>query len=1018
MSTIQILVNNGLGLKPVDLPDDNTIKFSLYKSVQDFRDPLKATGAVSLPFILPNTGKNRAIFFNDDDKQKLGKFKGVYQAQIILDNEILLDGELTLNQVKGNKKGFEVYIGQTKLANPRLGDIVSDKKLTELTSFQPLDFQGNVTIANSWNNYQVFPVAEVVYPFVVRSFASFAAQGAIGGNVPLYSSGYESIGISHYCAAIVKAIFADAGYAVDGDIYSNETFLKLVLLYSNSGEQQWNYGALAPMKADCLPDPYSFGQVFAGGVANTYERQSDMVQVLTYGWQAYDGDLCESLGLDGVYTCKYSGIYTIRVSATHGYANGATGNGGFTTFRCISDNEFLPDSFLPTATNFSTVPTLADLDVDTLAVGGAGPFTFTVRLVAGKQYQVQRYIHFSSPTSAGSNSFLCFNPNEGNFFITACNGPLKVNPALFLPDMTQQAFLKGIFKLFNLYYQLNEQTKTVTIFGRDDFFQESLQDIVNLSPYLSLDAMDETPFSEAEKASNYVTWKKDESDFILNKTDYMDLVNGSVPKGSTELPFSPLGFMEVEYTAVDGNGNNVTGVDLIPAILPSTDNVDTSILSDVEAESEPGNWQPRLLLYEDNTHLKRNLTYSFQTKGNVKVGLGRFKSGIPTLGGITGGGYPITEFPPKVTFFNVINQPFYKVVIDQPLRQFSLLLYSGDTIYNPASSFFLANANSVADLDTISLATNIDTVVNPKGFFFQLYGNDLLISDLSNYFQGIGRMDSVLWNKLTGRQVLRVNQDLFLLDSISNFDVNAKLATYKLYKLVSNVGVTTAPVPGTGGAILYTSTMSATASCPTNTTGADKTATATRSSYVSQVQADQLAYNAALQLATSQLVCTVTGYVGYGVAGAFCNNGYGYEAVGTATYVSQISQTDADTQAYLLAYQDAQSKLVCYISPQIGGNMINNLVAIVQGDYTPYANYADALAAPFTNFTYYYAQNAIIYVGRPVYVQTAGYYYALIDGYYAFKYTIGNSSATQAFQIANGVVSNYVDTVKAGATGP
>jgi hypothetical protein len=1023
MSNIQILVNNGLGagFQSLDLPDDNTIKFSLYKSVQDFRDPLKATGAVSLPFTLPTTNRNKAIFLNDDEKQKLGKFKGVYQAQLILDNETLIEGELNVTKVKGSSKGFEVYIGQTKLENPRLGDIVSDKKLVELKSFKPLDFKGNLSIVNSWNSYGVYPAEEVVYPFVVRSFAAFAAQGAIGATAPIYTSGYESIGISHYCAAIVKAIFADAGYAVNGDIYNNETFLKMVMLYSSTEEQKWNYGALAPMQASCPPDPYSFGQVYAGGVKNTYERQSDMVQVLTYGWQAYDGDLCESLGDDGVYTCKYSGIYDFRVSATHAYnssgnGNPSTGNGGFTVFRCISDDEFMPDTYLPTGANFGAIPALNTLDPGTLAVGGSGPFTFQVRLVAGKQYQVQRYVHFTSPTTAGSNSFLCYNPNEGNFFITKCDGPLTVNPANFLPDMTQQAFLKGIFKLFNLYYQLNEDTKTVTIFGRDDFFQESLQDIVNLSPYLSVDTMDETPFTEAEIASIYVNWKKDETDYILNKTAYMDLVNGSTPDGATELPFAPIGFLEVEYSVLDSNNTTVTGIDMIPAIIPSVDDVDTSILTDVEAESQPGSWVPRLMLYERNTVLKPNLTYDFLTKSNVKVALGRFYPASST--GI-GGGYPFVEFAPKLTFFNITNQPFYKIDINQSLRSFSLTLYSGDNIYNPASSLFLADVNDVATLDNISLATNIDTVVNPKGFFFQLYGNDLLISDLSNYLQGIGRMDSVLWNKLTGRQVLRVGQDLFLLDGISNFDVSSKLATYKLYKLVSNIGVVA--TPGAGGAVLYSSTMTATASCPTNTSGADKTSTATRSSYVSQAQADQLAYNAALQLATSQLVCTVTGYVGHGVAGAACDNGsYGYEAIGTATYVSQISQIDAEFQAYQAAYADAQSKLVCYISPQIGGNMINNLITLVQGDLTPYATYADALASNFSNTTFYYAQNAIIAKGKPVYIQTQGYYYALIDGYYAFKYAYGtpNTNTVCGFQIINGKVDNYIDSVGAGATAP
>lgn len=1016
MSLIQLVVNNGTGWQAVDLPTDNSVKLSLYKAVQDFRDPLKATGAVSLPFTLPLTGRNRLIFNGDDDKQKLGKFKGIYQAQLLLDNELLLDGELTLSKIKANRGGFEVYIGQTHLLAPRIGDVVADKKLAELKSFQSLAFSGDSTIATAWDQNLFYPATEVCWPHVVRSFAQLQPQSTINGVAPMYHSGYESLGISHYCAAIVQAIFADAGYSVAGDIFSNEAFLKLVLLYSNSNSQPWNYGTLAPMRAHCLPNAFG-GGVYEAGVQNTYERQSDMVQVLTYAWRADDGDLCEALGYDGVYTCKYGGLYTIRVSASHAYANGAQGNGGFTAFRCISDNEFMPEANLPGS--FNAVPTLNSLDVDTLAVGGSSAFTFTVRLTEGKQYQVQRYVQFTQPTSAGSNSFLCYSPNEGNFFVSACDGPLTVNPALFLPDMTQQVFLKGIFKLFNLYYQLNEDTKTVTLFGRDDFFQETLQDIVDLSRHLSLDSMDETPFTEAEVAATYVTWATDESDYLLGKTDYLSQVNGIVPSGSTVLPFAPLGYVRVDYSTTAG-----TGTDMIPAIIPATDSEDTSVLTDETAVAAPGSWKPRLLLYQGNQWLITGSTYSFPATGNVTVTLGRQIPATQTvLGGFQGGGYPYTAYPPKVTFFNVSSQPVYEVVVNQALRSFQVSGYTGSTIYNPANPTFLADPAQVAQtLDYISLATNVDTQVNPLGFFSQLYGNDLLIDNLSNYFQGAGRMDSVLWNKLTGRQVLRVAQDLFLLDSIQNFDLNAKLATYRMYKLVSNAGTPPAlPTSGgtSGATLLYSATMTATASCPTNTSGATKTATATRSSYVSQADADQKAYNAALQVATSQLVCTVTAWVGHGSVQAFCANGsYGHPNLVTATATSTISQTDANNKALDLAEQQANAGLVCYTSPQIGGNMLGNLITQIQGNLTPQASYNAAQALLDADMVdYYYAENATIRVSHEVYIQTQGYYYALVDGYYGFIYRVGNDPSIQGFHIVNGVVNDFIDTVDAGATG-
>ena len=96
-----------------------------------------------------------------------------------------------------------------------------------------------------------------------------------------------------------------------------------------------------------------------------------------------------------------------------------------------------------------------------------------------------------------------------------------------------------------------------------------------------------------------------------------------------------------------------------------------------------------------------------------------------------------------------------------------------------------------------------------------------------------------------------------------------------------------------------------TVSCPSGV--GEATATASRSSTQSQAAADMLAYNAALEEATANLVCT---WSSTRSATVFCQSGVG-NSTQVATRTSNVSQQDADDLAYAAALAAAQAALVC-----------------------------------------------------------------------------------------------------------
>ncbi len=122
---------------------------------------------------------------------------------------------------------------------------------------------------------------------------------------------------------------------------------------------------------------------------------------------------------------------------------------------------------------------------------------------------------------------------------------------------------------------------------------------------------------------------------------------------------------------------------------------------------------------------------------------------------------------------------------------------------------------------------------------------------------------------------------------------------------------------GTGTPTAYVATKGYTASCGAGTTGESVYREVTRRSTVSQLDADTLALTAATAQANAALVCSVVGasYTSTQSFTASCPVGsVGNAVTQSSTYVSTISQADADRRALAAARASASQALVCTVS--------------------------------------------------------------------------------------------------------
>lgn len=795
----KIYINNQLA----DISDE--LKVVVEKVVSEFRNPLKKTGARSYTIKFPQTQRNKILFNFQGERAAIGKFRTTYNCSVEVGGVTVLEGDFHLNRITSNS--FEGFITGAK--GGRLADILDPKKkLKEIASFTPVNFQGDRTV---WD-YLDMPLdatnSEIAFPYVLDSFARMAKLegGIVDGNV--MDLGFENFGVSHFTAAVFKNIFADAGYTLEGNILNNANFNRLLILYSSDGsEPAYNYGALTP--TTYYPGYRYFGQapVFQGSDYNMYVIEPEGYRSFSTLAPAISGDLAFCVGNDGVYTCKATGNYTFDIKvSSYAYDNGA-GQPDMPTsqwllFREIGESQYSDVNFPDTLASvyfdaLADNSTLNELTNNTHTVSGqrhTHTSQFTAKLTAGKQYRIQVYVGIHNSVNQEKRMLVATTGQNATWFkITAMDGRQQLDPAKFLPDMLQTEFVNGIFKLFNLFYEIDQENKRVKLFTRDEWFALNRNNITDLSSKLNLDNFEETPMTDSDINETYFRWASDDNDYILSRTNYMELVNGDVSEDVYELPFSPLGFLRKKIKIRDASGwYFYEDYDLVPAAIPNTEIVDSSLLEDYTAISE-FTYKPKLALYYGAGILKEQVYNVFdvnmsnqEVNGLYGIAFGRSVNPIfgQALwpGGIEYGAIPTFSYKlmPKLAFFNAKEQPAYDIEVITSTREFRLNQAPNSTFYTAGNLDFLASLQKANLMDGASIA-----LTGSKSVFQTHYANDLLITSWSNFAEGPIKMDPVLYRNLTGKNVLRIQEDLYLLAEVKNYEVGGNTAKIKVYKLIS-----------------------------------------------------------------------------------------------------------------------------------------------------------------------------------------------------------------------------------------
>lgn len=267
--SVELIIDN----KRADFESADALALRVFIRSFDLSEIDKKGGNYTLNLNIPRTKNNNEIVgFVGFDQPK--PFAKAQQLPCVLrsDGAQVMKGVFSIKKVEKNRFVCD-FIGD----NVSWADLLKNKRLNEIQSFPKIAYSGTrgtnykpwpdnepdtATLWELWNEddelVNGFNLPLVSYGnFPAPSDSPFAnAQGIRGQfilwNQPDYPLDWSAFKPAPFERAIVKAMFADAGYEVSGNYFSRVDFENTNLPYrsEDNEEPNWNWGLLARFSAD------------------------------------------------------------------------------------------------------------------------------------------------------------------------------------------------------------------------------------------------------------------------------------------------------------------------------------------------------------------------------------------------------------------------------------------------------------------------------------------------------------------------------------------------------------------------------------------------------------------------------------------------------------------------------------------------------------------------------------------------------------------------------------------------
>jgi hypothetical protein len=445
----------------IDLFDNAPIQ--LEKSIVDIQEPDQRTADFTRTITIPGTHNNNTIFsniFEVNNSVISGGFNPNTKVNCILfrDGIPQMRGLLQLTNIKIEDEQNVTYDVVIIGRNANLFQDLGDKMLTEL-DLSAYDHEWTGTnIDASWS--AAIGVG-YVYPLIDRGYET---------NEQFYY--YKETFPATYVKSLVDAIFKDAGYRFSSTFFSSTIFKSLIMPYTGDGFRMTESEVDDRLFEVAFNSASSFITMTTTGLQTkilfpNIIKNSVPPSIASNQWTVptgYLGNYIFRAELD--MTIKYIGASTYTNDVVIFDISFIRNRGGAIT--AISTDQFTID-WTGSITSNSTF---------NFKYNGQSPLSY---LEDGDII----YVDFEATTfkNLATPADIQIRFNAGSSFFNSSDGVYNFGASIqlanSLPKQLKQAeFLKGLIKMFNLYFQPDPtDDKKLIIEPRDDFYTSNVIDL-------------------------------------------------------------------------------------------------------------------------------------------------------------------------------------------------------------------------------------------------------------------------------------------------------------------------------------------------------------------------------------------------------------------------------------------------------------------------------------------------------------------------------------------------------------
>lgn len=238
INNIQLYINN----QQVDTFDDN-LGIRLNNILNDPTKLIPSLGEYSFTFKLPVTKTNANIFNNAHIPEKKSKFHNIYDATLYANDTILFNGNLILQTTTTKEYSCNLFTNKTT----QLEAIFNDEKLNQFDWYVPFNGIDTINAINEDNTTEYYFPLVAYHPFnkvpktQKETYKIYTPKTEIDSTNRWY---YNSFLPSFNITGLLKHMFNDKGYTLQGDIITDNLLNNIYISLSLNDEQDalYNYG--------------------------------------------------------------------------------------------------------------------------------------------------------------------------------------------------------------------------------------------------------------------------------------------------------------------------------------------------------------------------------------------------------------------------------------------------------------------------------------------------------------------------------------------------------------------------------------------------------------------------------------------------------------------------------------------------------------------------------------------------------------------------------------------------------